>query len=199
MRSPFFRHFSIVCFCITLIYSTPAFAVWAKHEIVQHGHDQDVYPITVRRSPEDGGLVEIFIPAEKPGKRKMTKGYFLITATQRLPKESLQFRSEMIVWPSHRENRERMEQFPELKEKLNFPGERLGVIEDIVPQDVKEHGERIGVRIVIPREQAMRSYIVYDFKPWGGGMVADGGLWLTYDLPTFVEKLPPEPGETKTP
>jgi len=173
-----------------MISATPVFAVWAKHEVVQQGHDPNVYPISVRLSPEDRDQVEIFIPAEKPAKAKMTKGYFLVTATKRLPVDALQFRSEMIVWPSHRENRKRMEQFPELKEKMKSPGERLSVIEDIVPLELEKEGSRTGIFLTLPREQAKRSYIVYDFKPWGGGMVMDGGLWLTYDLPTFVENLP---------
>ena len=45
------------------------------------------------------------------------------------------------------------------------------------------------IEVVIEREKAMRSYIVWDFTAIyeRGAVVRDGGLWLTYDIPAFVE------------
>jgi len=73
------------------------------------------------------------------------------------------------------------------------PGSLKGLIADLdrfreisrlVPET--KAGAR-GIFLEMSVEDAMRSYIVYDFLPNGGAMVMDGGFWDTYDLPSFVE------------
>jgi len=183
----------------SLFCSTPVLAVWAEHEVVQAGEGQDALQLSVKVSEENQKEVEIFLPFEKPKKRKMSKGYFLIIATERLPKESLEFRSEMIVWPSHLESRKQIEKFPELKAQMKPLQGKVQKIEHIEPLVWEKRGEQKGIFVTLTREQAMRSYLVYDFKPWGGGMVMDGGLWVTYDLPTFVEKTVAPAGKPESP
>ena len=60
-------------------------------------------------------------------------------------------------------------------------------LENIELLKERKAGKGVEVFLELKREVAMRSYLVYDFKPWGGAMVMDGGLWITYDLASYVK------------
>jgi hypothetical protein len=46
-----------------------------------------------------------------------------------------------------------------------------------------------GIFLDLEIDAALRTYVVHDVLPWGGVTVRDGGLWLTYDIPSFVDTL----------
>ena len=128
------------------------------------------------------------------------KGFFLITAKEPLPEEELEFRLVMMSWKNEQELRERYKQMvkqgmAETEEELiqkYFSNavqpdslvakiEHIQTIEFVVEEEVQRSV------IPLPLDVAQRSYLVYDFKPWGGALVRDGGLWATYDLPSYVK------------
>lgn len=65
----------------------------------------------------------------------------------------------------------------------------LGRIELIERLDAHESDAGTGIFINLETETALRSYIVFDHGPWGGAVVMDGGFWITFDLPSFVDEF----------
>ena len=127
------------------------------------------------------------------------KGYFLLTAKEPFAEDDLEFRSVMMSWSHYLERRELLETWrkkakgPEEKQSVqerldqlrgSSPG--LANVENIQLLDFDRKGDHQVSMVSLPKEVALRSYLVYDFKPWGGAMVMDGGLWLTYDLPSII-------------
>ena len=159
------------------------YAVWAKHVIVDPENGLKQFPLRMTVSKQETGNVIIRIPADK-SPADNPKGYFLVTAVSPLPAEQLEFRSAMLLWHHHTERRDEWRQrHPD--HKIPMP-DAIQHIKDIRPLEVSQAGDRYEVHVQLDRETASRSYIVYDFKPMGGGLVMDGGYWITYDLPAFL-------------
>ena len=152
---------------IAVLYTaSDALAGFALHIVFSKSSYSDEYPIRVNASDSRPESVDVFIPVEKASD---PKGYFLVTATERQPADALNFRKPMINWASTRYHPEGFEL--------------------IRPLEAHESEAGTGIFINLEKETALRSYIVYDFKPWGGALIMDGGLWITYDLPSFVDEL----------
>jgi hypothetical protein len=84
---------------------------------------------------------------------------------------------------------ERAETSEKLTKLLREDFSDMAVIEEIVPIALKKQNDRFGIHLILDKDLALRSYIVYDFKPAGGMLVRDGGLWLTYDIQSFVDNI----------
>ncbi len=181
--------FRLFCLLSLLsVCSTPCFAVWARHDVVTAETEGVQLPFRLKLSDAEPGKVELYFPLTKQA-RKDHKGYFLIIAKKALPADQLEFRSEMLAWDSLSKLRN-MEGYEQLAPELKAGSHgKLALLEEVRPLPVQKKDGAYEIFLMLDLEVARRSYIVYDFKPWGGGMVLDGGLWLTYDLPSFVDAL----------
>jgi hypothetical protein len=180
----------LLLFCLGLVMlSQRAFAPWAAHLVIS--------PASLLPPPKDSpearfhakaaafargvtafalpkGFVTVAIEAEAD-EGKMGRDYYLIVSKKRLAGDALDLR------------------------------EALGSVNENVPQDWRDRfskdfevvrplqrmqwkGKTV-VAFILEREKALRSYVVWDYKMiyQDGGMLLDGGFWLTYDVPAFVE------------
>ena len=164
-------------------------AQWAAHGIIDAGNRPTTHPIALALT-ENKAKVRIFVPVNNVEDPKYGKGYFVVQAKKRLPKKELEFRMSMSRWKMYQEM---------LKKGRDY---RVGAIPiwKLFYDDVErfEKMARIepetrdgahGIFLELEMDAALRTYVVNDFLPWGGEGVRDGGLWLTYDIPSFVDAL----------
>ncbi len=174
-----------------------AFAVWAQHLIVSPASlvrdsksaEGDYWAekaaalargVTVR--PHARGKVIIVLGAGTDHSEETGKGYYLIVSKQRLAQKDLNLRSAFSSpdrMPFGADNTGSSNAVPE------------GFVEVHPLKPLQRSGESV-IEVVLDREVALRSYVVWDFHeiyaPRATPMIIlDGGLWLTYDLPAFVE------------
>ena len=110
------------------------------------------------------------------------KGYFLVTTREPLPEDSMELRLAMNFWMNSMKGANlQSKDMPALKENKS-----VLLIQRVELLELKKHGDHFMVDVLIPSELGSRSYLVFDFKPHGGARVMDGGLWLTYDLPSII-------------
>jgi len=96
------------------------------------------------------------------------KAYFLVTTKKRLPGNQLDLRRLVGIW-TWPWSKQGIKKIRHLR-----PSEKNGIYE---------------IEIVLAPSTAMRSYVVWDFTVImeRRGSVFDGGEWITYDIPAFVE------------
>ena len=179
----------------TMLLGQQVFAAWAAHLIISpaslvrdpKGAAGDRFiaeaaqlarGVTVR--PAGKGRVSIVLRATED-KGEMGKGYYLMVSKKRLAPDALQLRSALgstnrLILSGGGGTRKTV---PE------------GFVEVRPLQPFRRNGDSV-VEVVLDREVALRSYVVWDFRAFyeqPGAIIMDGGLWLTYDLPAFVEGL----------
>lgn len=171
--------------CSVFMLAGNAGAAWAFHGIIDETNLSARYPISVRLS-DDKTKVRIFLP-ERVGD---AQGYFLITAKKRLARNELEFRMSMSRWKSHSESVEKGLDYRSRTEARwrEFYAD-VDRFEEMRLLKRESREGAWGAFVELDRETALRSYIFYDFLPWGGSGIRDGGLWLTYDLPSLVEAM----------
>ena len=147
-------------------------AVWAKHDVLRPDTLTEYagHAPTLTRLPD--GKIHIHLPPS-PQKPKV---YQLVVCKAPRAADKLDFRYDSGLWKLRT---------PELR-ALQPDEARLADIEDI--RLLASSDESGAVELTLPPEVAARAYITWDFG--NGYLVMDGGLWLTYDLPAFVEALP---------
>jgi hypothetical protein len=124
----------------------------------------------------DGRVCIVLKGSEQQG--ETGKAYYLMVSKKRLPSDALQLRSAL------RSTHQGFEGRGGGKRKTTPEG-----FAEVRPlQPVQRNGESM-IEVVLDRATALRSYVVWDFRAIyeKGAMITDGGLWLTYDLPAFVE------------
>lgn len=132
--------------------------------------------------------MRVFLPAEP---RNLRLGYFIVKAKVRLPMESLEFRLPMSLWFRTSDP----EQLRQVEKVASGPGSLKALIADLdrfreIARLVPETRDSVeGVYLEMSLEDAMRTYIVYDYLPEGGCGIMDGGNWDTYDLPAIMETV----------
>jgi hypothetical protein len=178
---------------VLALFPDAAFAAWARHDVVSWDTRSTKYPVAVEETTGKS-FVRIFVPV-KEGEKDL--GYFVIRSKKRLGAEELEFRMSMTRWKSHEERLQKARENPRYAVPVIFANDRTRREEFLADVERFESMERVepetrdgarGIFLDLTREEAMRTYLVYDFLPWGGAGVRDGGLWLTYDLPSFVEQ-----------
>lgn len=170
--------------------SDTAGAAWARHGLVTWSTRSTKYPVVVDETGK-GSRVRIFVPVKND---ESELGYFVIRTKERLPVDQLEFRSSMNRWRRYEEMLKAGRDYrrnADPARKLDWENfyadvERFESMKRVEPET--RDGAH-GIFLDLSREEAVRTYLVHDFLPWGGSMVRDGGLWLTYDLPSFVEQL----------
>lgn len=180
--------------CTGLIAAGNATAAWASHGIINEANSSVRYPISVRQS-DDKKKVRIFLPAGA----ETQLGHCLIVAKKRLPREELEFRMSMNRWKRYAEFLAEGIDYRSGR-GLNDWSEFYADVDRFEEMKLLKPESRDGVRgifLELDKDTALRAYIVYDFLPWGGSGIRDGGLWLTYDVPSIVEALSASQGEKK--
>lgn len=175
----------------TVLLVQQVFAAWAAHLVISPAslaRDPKVVAessraaqaaqiargVTVRPAPE-GRVSIVFKAAEDKG--ETGKGYFLMVSKKRLPASALELRSALRSTNNRSYTRASVG-------KIVPEG-----FDEVRPlQPIQSNGESV-IEIVLDRETASRSYVVWDFRSIyeKGALIMDGGLWLTYDLPAFVD------------
>lgn len=122
------------------------------------------------------------------------KGYFLVVCKKRLAADALELRSVLSGWKHANERRIPAVAAALEQRGLEDPIAAKGVTE-VRPLSVVTRGGERRVEVVLDRAHALRSYIVWDFRVFyeKTAAVMDGGLWVTYDVPAFVEAAAAKP------
>lgn len=170
-----------------------AFAQWAAHLVVS--------PPSVEREPKagagyrfsaeaahlarrvavstaaDGRVTFAIEPAADPV--ETGKKYYLVVSKKRLPANALELRR--VLQSSNALARQD-------GRAIMRKGKVEGFDEVRPLQPIDRNGTSV-IEVVVDRDQALRSYLVWDHEGIyeRGAMVMDGGIWLTYDIPAFVE------------
>lgn len=178
---------------VSALFPGAAFAAWARHGVVSWETRSTKYPVAVKVVEGKSGVC-IFIPVKEDEK---DLGYFVVRSKKRLAAGELEFRMAMWRWKSLQESLQKARENPHYARLVSSTGDRSRSGEFLADVERFESMERVepetrdgarGIFLDLAKEEAMRTYLVYDFLPWGGVGVRDGGLWLTYDLPSFVEQ-----------
>lgn len=111
------------------------------------------------------------------------KAYYLVTMKKRLSNDALDLRSILANRSLHRS-------FAQLQP--NWPVNRTAhpdPVAELRRLRPSTQGGTNNIEVVLEQDRALRSYIIWDFPCIceSGALVMDGGLWITYDLPAFVE------------
>jgi hypothetical protein len=170
---------------LLMLVTNICFAAWAAHWVIHPDSGSEDFRIIVKPVHQTKEVtITIF---QKDDSKKLferdSKGFFLITTAERMPADSLNFRRLMFSWGRYLEAKEENRS----KKIIETLHERLHPLEHakhLEPQEVE--GEPV-ISFTLSSDVALRSYVVYDFYPWGGSLVRDGGLWITFDIPSFVE------------
>ncbi len=178
---------------VTVLAVQDASAQWAAHGIIDAGNPRTTYPVALALS-ENKTKVRVFIPVKNGEDQSNRKGYFVIQAKKRLPRKELEFRVSMDRWTQYQEMLKKGRDYrvgadPARKadwERFYSDVERFEKMARIEPET--RDGVH-GIFLELDIATALATYVVHDFLPWGGAMVRDGGLWLTYDIPSFVDAL----------
>ena len=168
-------------------------AQWAAHGIIEAGNRPTTHPVALALT-ENKAKVRVFIPVNSGEDQRNRKGYFIIQAKKRLPRKELEFRMSMDRWPLYQEMLKKGRDYrvgADPARRADWKGfyddvERFETMARIEPET--RDGVH-GIFLELDIDAALRTYIVHDFLPWGGASVRDGGLWLTYDIPSFVDAL----------
>ncbi len=172
-------------------------AAWATHGVVGWDTRTSKYPVAWDWS-DDKSRVKVFLPVRE---NMASFGYFVITTKERFPKDKLDFRMSMSRWRNFQESLERTKNHPSIAERISYEMrnpeglshhlralyEDVQRFEEMHRVEPQTRGGVHGIFLELDKEVALRTYLVYDFLPWGGSHIRDGGLWLTYDLPSFLE------------
>jgi hypothetical protein len=173
-----------------------AFAAWAKHAVVNPETVAEYEPYAPSVSIIPKSQVRIALP-QSSHQGDTNKGYFLIICTNRLLTEDLDLRSALQIWKYYsliRTNAENTNVWiREHYDRLRITELRhVDPIVEIRPIPAEEYAKPDEpIEILLDIDIAKRSYVAWDFMfiYEQGGCVMDGGLWLTYDIPAFVERL----------
>jgi hypothetical protein len=181
---------TLLLFCLGVVMlSERAFAPWAAHLVIS--------PASVMAAPKDAadarftaeaaafarGVTVFAIPKERvtvaieaeADEGTMGRGYFLVVSKKRLAGDALELRQVLASVSDNARAR-----------RPNRVAEGFDEVRPLQPIHWK--GKTV-VAVILEREKALRSYVVWDYKVIyeHGGVLADGGLWLTYDIPAFLE------------
>ena len=178
---------------VTVLAVQDASAQWAAHGIIEAGNPRTTYPVALALR-ENKTKVRVFIPVRNGEDQKDGLGYFVIQAKKRLTTKELEFRMSMDRWTQYQEMLKKGRDYrvgadPARKadwERFYSDVERFEKMARIEPET--RDGVH-GIFLELDIDAALATYVVHDFLPWGGAMVRDGGLWLTYDIPSFVDTL----------
>jgi hypothetical protein len=171
---------------ILLILATNiCFAAWAAHWVIHSDSDSEDFKIIVKPVPQTREVtISIF---QKDNNKKLlerdSKGFFLITTAERMPADSLNFRRLMFKWGQYLKAKEQNRS----KAYLETLHQRFHPLEHAKNLEPQEAEGGLVISFTLNSDVALRSYVVYDFYPWGSAVVLDGGLWITFDIPSFVE------------
>ncbi len=179
---------ALVTFLVVLALTQEGFAPWAAHRVISaRSIPSESKTVPPSEFDEVTALLDRAVSVSGAGESKLrigvavkgdqlepNKGYYLVIGKTRFAADALDFRHSVQFWG-----------------KKSFAEKEHATIQDIRPLQVSKKGGTNLVEIVLERKEAMRSYIVWDFKiifeSDGWVRINDGGLWLTYDLPAFVE------------
>ena len=172
-----------------------AFAMWAKHAVVAPATVEAYESYAPLVSRLSSSKVRIVLPkSSEPG--EWAKGYFLIVCTNRLSTEELNLRFALGQWKQDDKIRAFMTNANDaLRAQFNQNKNRYYNFDSIVeirPITADEYAlPDESIEIVLDLDIAKKSYVVWDFIfIYGhGSAVMDGGLWLTYDIPAFIDDL----------
>ena len=189
-----------------MLSATVCLGVWAKHEVISIFTRE--YGVSILPAVDDIKKLDIVLaPAAcsiPKDNEPPPKGYFLIKTTTRRGQDALNFRMALSSWKEHLAGRERHENAKQQGIALppQYVPKSLEGIESISRLQPSIVDGQPAIAVQLTPEIAMRSYIVYDFifLYESGGFVVDGGLWLTYDLPSLTEAagmVPKQTPETK--
>lgn len=170
-----------------------ASAQWAAHWVIDTVNRPTTHPVALALTGNTS-KVRVFIPVTNGEDQSSRKGYFVIKAKKRLPRKELEFRMSMDRWTQHQEMLKKGRDYRVGAdsarradwERFYSDVERFEEMARIEPET--RDGVH-GIVLELDIDAALRTYVVHDFLPWGGGGVRDGGLWLTYDIPSFVDSL----------
>ncbi|MFZ4780121.1 MAG: hypothetical protein ACOYM3_32600 [Terrimicrobiaceae bacterium] len=171
-----------------------ASAPWAAHGIIEAGNPRTTYPVALALR-ENKTKVRVFIPVRNGEDQKDGLGYFVIQAKKRLPRSELEFRVSMERWKRYQEMLKKGRDYrvidsdPARKVEWNLFYSDVERFENMARIEPETRDGVHGIFLELDIDAALRTYVVHDFLPWGGGGVRDGGLWLTYDVPSFVDAL----------
>lgn len=179
---------ALVFFLVVLALTQEGFAPWAAHRVISPvSSPSELKPGPVSRFDYGSGSLARAVSVSDAGEsrlkisvaldrdpRESSKGYYIVIGKTRFPTNGLDFRPVLESW-----------------RKKSFTQKEPTKVEEIRPLQPSAKGGTNVVEIVLERKEAMKSYIVWDFKILyesdGYVQIMDGGLWLTYDLPAFVE------------
>lgn len=190
MKKRAFPPSAFLILTVIVLAAQGARAQWATHGIVDAENRRITYPVALALT-ENKSKVRVFIPVNSGEDPKYGQGYFVIQGKKRLPRNELEFRMSMSRWKMYQEMLKKgsddrvgaySSQFKDFYDDID----RFEKMARIEPE--KRDGVH-GIFLELEMDAALRTYIVYDFLPWGGAHVRDGGLWLTYDIPSFVDAL----------
>jgi hypothetical protein len=182
-----------IAILISLSSMHSAIAQWARHGVVNYPNFDVTHPISVARS-EDKATIAVYIPATKG---ESGKGYFLIRTTERRLADKLDFRSSMGEWGRYQEFIKTTKSAPYFNDFVKKFYSDMALFEEITLLEPKTLKGIQGIFLNLNKKEALRTYIVYDFLPMGGSHVMDGGLWLTYDIPSFVSAITADASEAR--
>ena len=189
MKKRAFPQSAFLILTVIVFAAQGARAQWEAHGIIDADNRRTTYPVALALT-ENKAKVRIFIPANNAEDPKYGQGYFVIQAKKRLPKNELEFRMSMDRWKRYQEMLKKGRNYragaDPVWKRFYDDVERFEKMARIEPET--RDGVH-GIFLELEMDAALRTYVVYDFLPWGGEGVRDGGLWLTYDIPSFVDAL----------
>lgn len=192
------------------------------HSVVKEVVEQ--YRVTVERASPEKLRVEIVIPHAHAEQLKQKyeyhhpKKFYLATTREPLLPEEMNLRDEARLFSLWRATREEQSPLAEkMKEGLRFwieewsntrqaepsdhpdPVEHWKETRKIVELQHLEVSKDGRIFFELPADKAPRVYVIWDFAAIieHGAMLMDGGLYLTIDIPAYVDRLAgPEPDES---
>lgn len=167
-----------------------ASAPMAAHRIIDADNRPTTHPIAVDLTGNKT-KVRVFLPVNNGLDKTNPKGFFVIKARKRLPRMDLELRMSMNRWKRYQEMLKEGRDYREGGFSAQWKDFYADVdrFERIACIEPETHDGVYGIFLDLEIADALRTYVVHDFLPWGGEGVRDGGLWLTYDIPTFVDTL----------
>ncbi len=197
--------------CAFLLLLTPQlFAPWAAHLVItpaakitpagaakprdRHAETAAELARAVSVAPGPGGQITITIDNAKDGGPN-GKGYYLVLCKKRRAGDELDLRPVLQSWKRRNSSDPAVNAAVTKALAKAAMGDSLAGIVEVRPlQPVQRNGSSI-VEVALDRNAAMTSYFTWDFKVIydRGAMIMDGGLWVTYDLPVFIEAGGPPP------